>query len=46
MLTRAVLLSRFNQNLYETVRSLELAHQRQFEVDELLTIARNYYKKF
>lgn len=44
MLTRAILLSRFSQNLYETVRSLELVHQRQFEVDELLIIAQNYYR--
>lgn len=33
-----------SQNLYETIRSLELAHQRNFSVEELKTIIKNYYR--
>jgi len=31
-------------NLYETIKSLELAHQRRFDVNEIKTIIANYYR--
>ena len=32
-----------SQNVYETIRSLELAHQRVFDADEIKTIIKNYH---
>lgn len=43
-MSRVQILNKVSQNLYETIRSLELAHQRTFEVEELKTIIKNYYK--
>ena len=31
-------------NLYETIKSMELAHQRRFDTNEIKTIIANYYK--
>ena len=43
-MSRAQILSKVSQNLYETIRSLELAHQRTFDTKELKIIIENYYK--
>jgi hypothetical protein len=45
MTTREKLLRMTSQNLYETIRSLELAHERNFSIEELKTIIKNYYHR-
>ena len=45
MTRQAILRTIQSQNLYETIRSLELAHQRQFDSHEISTIIVNYYKR-
>ena len=34
-----------SQNLYETIRALELAHERLFDKNEIEDIIANYYKR-
>ena len=43
-MSRSQILSKVSVNLYETIRSLELAHQRTFDSEELKTIIKNYHK--
>jgi len=38
------ILNKVSQDLYETIKSLEIAHQRTFDAQELKIIIQNYYK--
>ena len=45
MTRQAILRTIKSQNLYETIRSLELAHQQLFDKNEIKNIIANYYKR-
>lgn len=42
---QAILKTIRSQNLYETIRSLELVHERLFDKNEIKNIIANYYKR-
>ena len=45
MMRQAILKTIRSQNLYETIRSLELVLERLFDKNEIKNIIANYYKR-